>query len=78
MKKMDDQPPRKRRRLVPRVGTTVLKSGASSAVVQLPSLVAASVAVDGLTAADAIILEDSSDDDNGGASISQVFNNEIV
>ena len=78
MKKMDHQPPRKRRRLVPRVGTTVLSSGVSAAVIQLPSLVGGSVAVDGLTLANAIPIGDSSDDDNGGSSIRMVNNKEIV
>jgi len=78
MKKTDDQTPRKRRRLASGDGSSVLSSGASTAVVQVPSLVGGSVAVDGLTPADAIVLEDSSDDDNGGASIPMVNNKEIV
>ena len=78
MKKTDADPQCKRRRLVPRVGSSVLSSGASAAVVQLPSHVGGSVVVDGLTQANAIILGDSSDDDNGGASIPKVNNKEIV
>ncbi len=61
-----------------RVGTTVLSSGASAAVVQLPSLVGGSVVVDGLTQVNAITIGDSSDDDNQGSSIPMVNNKEIV
>ena len=59
-------------------GSTALSSGVSVAVVQLPSLVGGSVVVDGLMQANAITLGDSSDDDNGGASIPKVNNKEIV
>ena len=59
-------------------GSSVLTSVASAAVVQLPSLLGGSVAVDGLTQATAIALGDSSDDDNGGANTSKVNNKEIV
>ncbi len=52
--------------------------GTSIAVTQLTSNVGGSVAVGGLTAADAIILEDSSDDSNGDGSIPKVINNELV
>ena len=75
MKKTDADPACKRRRLMPRVGRTLLSSGASAPVIQLPSLVGGSVIVDGLTQANAITLGDSSDEDNGGATVSKVNNN---
>ena len=78
MKKTDADPACKRRRLVSRDGSSVLSSSASAAVVQLPSLVGGSVVVDGLTQANAITLDESSDDDNGGSSIPMVNNKEIV
>ncbi len=53
-------------------------SGTSMAATQLPSNVGGSVAVDGLTPASAIILEDSSDDSNGDGSISKVINNNEI
>ncbi len=77
MKKTDAHQPFKRPRLVSRLGSTVLTSGASAAVIQLPSNVGGPVDVRGLTQANAITLEDSLDDDNGGASVSTV-NNGIV
>ena len=59
--------------------STSQSSGTSMRATQLPSNVGGSVAVDDLTSADAIILEDSSDDSNGDGSILKVINNnEIV
>ena len=55
--------------------STSQSSGTIMAATQLPLNVGGSVAVDGLTAAEAIILEDSSDDSNGDGSISKVINN---
>ena len=78
MKKMDAYLPCKRRRVDSGDGSSVLTSGASVAVVQLPSLVGGSVAVDGATQANAITVGDSSDDSNGGANTSKVNNKEIV
>ena len=60
------------------MGTSVLSSGASAAVIQLPSNVGGSVVVAGLTQANAITLDDSLDDDNGGSSIPMVNNKEIL
>ena len=73
MKKKDAHQPCKRHRLMSRDGSSGLSSGASAAVVQLPSVV-----VDGATPANPITLADSSDDSNGGATTSKVSNNEIV
>ena len=73
MKKKDAHPPFKRPRLMSRDGSSGLSSGVSAAVVQLPSVV-----VDGATPADAITLDDSSDDSTGGATTAKVSNNEIV
>ena len=58
--------------------STSRSSGTSMAATQLPSNVGGSVAVDGLTPASAIILEDSSDDSNGDGSISKVINNNEI
>ena len=48
------------------------------AATQLPSVVGGSVVADGARPANPIRLGDSSDDDNGGASIPKVNNKEIV
>ncbi len=75
---MDAHLPCKCRRVYSGDGSSVPISGASAPLIQLPSLVGGSVAVDGLTQATAIPLVDSSDDDNGGANTSKVNNKEIV
>ncbi len=64
----------KPRRLMSMMGS----SGIAVAVRQLPSQLAGSLTVDGLKPANAITLDDSSDESNGGANISKVINNEIV
>ena len=73
---MDAHLPCKRRRVDSGDGSSVPISGASA--VQLPSLVGGSLAFDGATQANAIPVGDSSDDDNGDASIPKVNNKEIV
>ena len=60
------------------MGSSVLSSGASAAVIQLPSNVGGSLANTGRSPANPITLDDSSDEDNGGANISMVINTEIV
>jgi len=75
---MDAHLPCKRRRVDSGDGSSVPISGASAAVVQLPSLMGGSLVVDGATQANAIPIGDSSDDDNGDASIPKVNNKEIV
>ncbi len=60
------------------MGSSVLSSGASAAVIQLPSNVGGSLADDKGTPANPISLDDSIDDSNGGANISMVINTEIV
>ncbi len=57
------------------MGSSVLSSGASAAVIQLPSNVGGSLADDKGTPANPITLDDSLDEDNGGATISKVNNN---
>ena len=65
---------------MPGVGSRVVSSGATAAVIQLPSNVGGSVADDVGTPANQISLDDSTDDSNGDANISKVNNNnnEIV
>ena len=75
---MDAHLPCKRRRVDSGDASSVLTSVASAAVVQLPSLMGGSLVVDGATQANAIPIGDSSDDDNGDASIPKVNNKEIV
>ena len=57
------------------MGSSVLSSGASAAVIQLPSTVGGSLADDKGMPANPITLDDSLDEDNGGATISKVNNN---
>ncbi len=79
MNKMDEHLARKCRRLVSGEGSNVVSSGASSAVEQFPSNVGGSVVIHVATPANPITLFDSSDDSNGGATISNANNNnEIV
>ena len=62
------------------MGISVLSSGASAAVSQLPSNVGGPLADDKGTPANPISLEDSMDEDSGSATVSKVNNNnnEIV
>ena len=78
MKKTDADPPCKRRRLISPMGSSVLSSVASVAVIQLPSNVGGSLADDKGTPANPISLDDSTDDSNGGANISMVNNNKEI
>ena len=75
---MDAHLPCKRRRVDSGDASSVLTSVASAAVVQLPSLMGGSLVVDGATQANAIPIGDSSDDDNGDASIPKVNNEETA
>ena len=78
MKKTDGHPPPKRRRVIPKLGSSATPTQVPAYVAGVNSFLPFSLADDGRTPGNPIMFTDSSDDSTGGTNISKVINNEIV